>query len=50
MELQGKFAADAMRDYLEETTKITQLSVQTTREVWTSWRGFSMRLAGRDVA
>ena len=25
VELQSKFAADAMRDYLEETTKITQL-------------------------
>jgi hypothetical protein len=50
MELQGKFAADAMRDYLEETTKITQLSAQTTREVWTSWQGFSTRLAGGDVA
>jgi hypothetical protein len=49
IELQGKFAADAMRDYLEETTKITQLSAQTTREVWTSWQGFSTRLAGGDV-
>ena len=50
LELQGRFAADAMRDYLEETTKITQLSAQATREVWTSWQGFSTRLAGGDVA
>jgi hypothetical protein len=50
IELQGKFAADAMRDYLEETTKITQLSAQTTQEVWTSWQGFSTRLAGGHVA
>jgi hypothetical protein len=50
MELQSKFAADAMRDYLEETTKITQLSAQTSQEVWTSWQGFSTRLAGGEVA
>jgi hypothetical protein len=50
IELQGKFAADAMRDYLEEMTKIAQLSAQTTRDVWTPWQGFSTRLAGGDVA
>jgi hypothetical protein len=50
IELQGKFAADAMRDYLDEMTKIAQLSAQTTREVWTPWQGFSTRLAGGDVA
>jgi Phasin protein len=50
IELQRKFAADAMRDYLEETAKITQLSAQTTQEVWTSWQGFSTRLAGGHVA
>jgi Phasin protein len=50
IELQGKFAADATRDYLEEMTKIAQLSAQATREVWTSWQGFSTRLAGGDAA
>jgi Phasin protein len=50
IELQRKFAADAMRDSLEETAKITQLSAQTTQEVWTSWQGFSTRLAGGHVA
>ena len=50
IELQGKFAADAMRDYLDEMTKIAQLSAQTTREVWTPWQGFSTRLAGGEVA
>ena len=50
MELQGKFAADATRDYLEEMTKITQLSAQATQEVWTSWQGFSTRLAGGEAA
>ena len=50
MELQGKFAADATRDYLEEMTKITQLSAQATQEVWTSWQGFSTRLTGGEAA
>jgi hypothetical protein len=50
IELQGKFAADAMRDYLEEMSKIAQLSAQTTRDVWTPWQGFSTRLAGGEVA
>jgi Phasin protein len=50
IELQRKFAADATRDYLEEMTKITQLSAQATQEVWTSWQGFSMRLAGGEAA
>jgi hypothetical protein len=50
VELQSRFAADAMRDYLEETTKITQLSAQTSREVWMSWQGFSTRLAGGEAA
>lgn len=50
IELQGKFAADAMRDYLDEMTKIAQLSAQTTRDVWTPWQGFSTRLAGGEVA
>jgi hypothetical protein len=30
IDLQGKFAADAVRDYLEELTKMTQLAAQTT--------------------
>ena len=50
VELQGKFAADAMRDYLDEMTKIAQLSAQTTRDVWTPWQGFSTRLAGGEMA
>lgn len=49
IELQGRFAADAMRDYLDEMTKIAQLSAQTTRDVWTPWQGFSTRLAGGEV-
>ena len=50
VELQGKFAADATRDYLEEMTKITQLSAQATQEIWTSWQGVSTRLAGGEAA
>jgi hypothetical protein len=48
--LQGKFAADAVRDYLEEMTRIAQLSAQTTRDVWTPLQEFSTRLARGDVA
>jgi hypothetical protein len=45
MKLQGQFAADAMRDYLEEMTRITQLAAQTTRDVWAPLQEFSARLA-----
>ena len=31
--LQGKFAVDAVRDYLEEMNKVTQFVAQTTRNV-----------------
>jgi hypothetical protein len=48
--LQGKFAADAVRDYLEEMTKITQLAAQTTRDVWSPLQEFSTRLARGEVA
>jgi hypothetical protein len=48
--MQGKFAADAVRDYLEEMTKIAQLSAQTTRDVWTPLQEFSTRLARGEVA
>ena len=48
--LQGKFAADAVRDYLEEMTRIAQLSAQTTRDVWTPLQEFSTRLARGEVA
>jgi hypothetical protein len=47
--LQGKFAADAVRDYLEEMTRIAQLSAQTTRDVWTPLQEFSTRLARGEV-
>jgi hypothetical protein len=50
IELQSKFAAAATRDYLEEMTKITRLSAQATQDVWTSWQGFSTRLAGGEAA
>jgi small-conductance mechanosensitive channel len=50
VELQGQFAAETMRDYLEEMTKIAQLSVQTTRDVWTPLQEFSTRLARGDAA
>jgi hypothetical protein len=50
IELQGRLAADAMRDYLEEMTKIAQLSTQTTRDVWTPLQEFSTRLAPGEVA
>ena len=46
----GKFAADAVRDYLEEMTRIAQLSAQTTRDVWTPLQEFSTRLARGEVA
>jgi hypothetical protein len=45
MKLQGQFAADAMRDYLEEMTRIAQLAAQTTRDVWAPLQEFSARLA-----
>jgi hypothetical protein len=48
--LQGQFAADAMRDYLEEMTRIAQLAVQTTRDVWAPLQEFSARLARGEVA
>ena len=44
MKLQGQFAADAMRDYLEEMTRIAQLAAQTTRDVWAPLQEFSARL------
>jgi hypothetical protein len=47
--LQGKFAADAVRDYLEELTKVTQLAAQTTRDVWGPLQEFSTRLARGEV-
>jgi hypothetical protein len=47
--LQGQFAADAMRDYLEEMTRIVQLATQTTREVWAPLQEFSARLARGEV-
>ena len=50
LNLQGQFVADAMRDYLEETTRIVQLATQTTREVWTPLQEFSARLARGEVA
>ena len=50
IKLQGQFAADAMRDYLEETIKIAQLATQTTRNVWTPLQDFSARLARGDIA
>jgi Phasin protein len=48
--LLGKFAADAVRDYLEEMARIAQLSAQTTRDVWTPLQEFSTGLARGDVA
>jgi hypothetical protein len=50
IELQGKFAADAIRDYLEEMTKIAQLSAQTSRDVWIPLQELSTRLAPGEVA
>ena len=50
VELQGKFAADAVHDYLEEMTKIAQLSAQTTRDVWTPLQEFSTRLARGELS
>lgn len=47
--LQGEFAADAVRDYLEEMTKVTQLAAQTTRDVWGPLQEFSTRLARGEV-
>jgi hypothetical protein len=47
--LQGKFAADAVRDYLEEMAKVTQLAAQTTRDVWGPLQEFSTRLARGEV-
>jgi hypothetical protein len=47
--LQGKFAADAVRDYLEEMTKVTQLAAETTRDVWGPMQEFSTRLARGEV-
>ena len=44
MKRQGQFAADAMRDYLEEMTRIAQLAAQTTRDVWAPLQEFSARL------
>jgi hypothetical protein len=45
MKLQGQFAADAMRDYVEEMARIAQLASQTTRDVWAPLQEFSARLA-----
>jgi hypothetical protein len=48
--LQNQFAADAMRDYLEEMTRIAQLAAQTTQDVWAPLQEFSARLARGEVA
>jgi hypothetical protein len=45
IKLQGQFAADAMRDYLDEMTRIAQLAAQTTQDVWAPLQEFSARLA-----
>jgi hypothetical protein len=45
IDLQGKFAADAVRDYLEELTRITQLAAQTARDIWSPLQEFSTQLA-----
>lgn len=34
VDCQSGFAASAMRDYIEELTKISDLTVQTTRDAW----------------
>jgi hypothetical protein len=43
--VQGSFASEAMRDYLEEINKITSLASRTTQEVWSPLQKFSTRLA-----
>jgi hypothetical protein len=48
--LQGKFAADTVRDYLEEMTKIANLAAKTTQDVWAPLQDFSTRLARGEVA
>jgi hypothetical protein len=50
IDLQGKFAADAVRDYLEELTKITQLAAQTTQDVWSPLQELSTQLARGELA
>jgi hypothetical protein len=50
IKLQGQFAADAMRDYLDEMTRIAQLTAQTTRDVSAPLQEFSARLARGEVA
>jgi hypothetical protein len=42
--LQGKFAANAMHDYLEEMTKIANLAAKTTQDVWAPLQDLSTRL------
>jgi hypothetical protein len=50
IDLQGRFAADAMRDYLEEMTKIGNLAVTTTLDVWAPLQDFSARLARGELS
>jgi hypothetical protein len=50
MNLQGQFAADAVRDYLEEMTKIASLGAQASLEVWAPLQDFSTRFARGEVA
>ena len=48
--LQGQFATDAMRDYLEEMTKIANLAAKTTLDVWAPLQDFSTRLARGELS
>jgi hypothetical protein len=45
VELQGKFATDAVHDYLEEMTKIANLAAKTTQDVWAPLQDLSTRVA-----
>jgi hypothetical protein len=47
--VQSSFASEAMRDYLEEMTKITSLASRTTQEVWSPLQRFSTRLANGEL-
>ena len=48
--LQGRFAADAMRDYLEEMTKIGNLAAKTTLDAWAPLQDFSTRVARGELS
>lgn len=50
IDLQGRFAADAVRDYLEEMTKVASLGAQASLDVWAPLQDFSMRLTRGKVA